>query len=228
MHRLVSTIQQIARHEAGQQAAPALAIVQTLHATSAGANDYSCTVELRDSGVVLPRVPVATQLIGVAALPREHDLVLVVFAGGDLHGPVIVGRLYNDKVAPPKHAPGELVTVLPGGEKDPKKSLVLKVATPDDGTRSVKLSLAGSSVNVELVIDDGGIRFKTEKVSLVLKQSGSNDGVMELAAGDAKVTMKQNGDITVSTKGKLKLNAKEIEIKADSKVKISGQTIELN
>lgn len=228
MHRLVSTIQQIARHEVEQQVAPALGIVQTLHATSGGKNDYSCTVELRDSGVVLPRVPLATQLIGLTALPREHDLVLVVFAGGDLHAPVIVGRLYNEKVAPPKHGPGELVTFLPGGEKDEKKALVLKVATKDDGKRSMKLSLAGDSVNVELVIDDDGIRFKAQDVSLVLKQTSSNDGMAELKAGDAKVTLKQNGDMAVTAKGKLQLKAKEIEIKADTKVKVSGQTIELN
>jgi uncharacterized protein involved in type VI secretion and phage assembly len=228
MHRLVSTIQQIARHEIEQQVAPALAVVQTLHATSGGKNDYSCTVELRDSGIVLPRVPIATQLIGLTALPREHDLVLVVFAGGDLHAPVIVGRLYNEKVAPPKHAAGELVTILPGGETDEKKSLVLKVATKDDGKRSMKLSLAGDSVNVEMVIDDGGIRFKAEDVSLVMKQSSSNDGLVELKAGDAKVTLKQNGDMAFEAKGKLQLKAKEIELKADSKVKVSGQTIELN
>jgi uncharacterized protein involved in type VI secretion and phage assembly len=228
MHRLVSTIQQIARHEVEQHVAPALGIVQTLHAMNGGKNDYSCTVELRDSGVVLPRVPLATQLIGLTALPRENDLVLVIFAGGDLHAPVIVGRLYNEKVAPPKHAAGELVTILPGGEKDEKKALVLKVATKGDGKRSMKLSLAGDSVNVELVIDDGGIRFKAQDVSLTLKQSSSNDGMAELKVGDAKVTLKQNGDVAVTAKGKLQLKAKEIEISADAKVKVSGKTIELN
>jgi uncharacterized protein involved in type VI secretion and phage assembly len=229
MHRLVSTMQQIARHEVGQQLAPALGVVQTLHETAGGKNDYSCTVELRDSGIVLPRVPLATQLIGLTALPREHDLVLVVFAGGDLHAPVIVGRLYNDKVAPPKHAAGELVAFLPGGETNEKKALVLKVATPDGGKRSLQLSLAGQSVNVKVVIDEESIAFQCEKVSLSLKQSSSNDGVLELKAGDAKVTMKQSGgDVSVETKGKLVLKAKEIEIKADAKVKVSGQTIELN
>jgi uncharacterized protein involved in type VI secretion and phage assembly len=228
MHRLVSTIQQIARHEVEQQVAPALAVVQTLHAKSGGKNDYSCTVELRDSGVVLPRVPLATQLIGLAALPREHDLVLVVFAGGDLHAPVIVGRLYNEKVAPPKHEAGELVTFLPGDEKDEKKALVLKVTAKGDGKRSMKLSLKGDSVSVELVIDDSGIRFKAQDVSLVLKQTSSNDGLAELKVGDSKVTVKQSGDMTVTAKGKLQLKANEIEIKADTKVKVSGKTIELN
>jgi uncharacterized protein involved in type VI secretion and phage assembly len=228
MHRLVSTMQQIARHEVEQQVSAALAVVQTLHAKSGGNNDYSCTVELRDSGVVLPRVPIATQLIGVTALPREHDLVLVVFAGGDLHAPVIVGRLYNEKVAPPKHEPGELVAMLPGGEKNAKKAIALKVSTPGDGTRSMKLTLAGESVNIELAIDDKGITFKSEKVSLTLKQSSSNDGVAELIAGDAKVTLKQNGDVSILAKGKLQIKAHEIEIKADKKVKVSGQTIELN
>jgi uncharacterized protein involved in type VI secretion and phage assembly len=227
MHRLVSTIQDIARHEVAQQIAPCLAVVQTLH-NGGGTPDYSCTVQLRDTGVVLPKVPVATQLIGHAALPREHDLVLVVFAGGDLHAPVIVGRLYNEEVAPPKHEPGEHVTILPGDEDDAKKHLALRIATPGDGTRALKLSLEGDSVSVELTIEDNLIRFTTGDVMLTLEQSSSSDGKAELIAGDAKVTLEQGGDLSIEAKGKISLKAKDIEIKADSKVKVSGSTIELN
>ena len=53
-------------------------------------------MKLRDSGLELKRVPVATQRIGLAAIPNVDDLVLVAFVGGDLQRPVIVGRLYND------------------------------------------------------------------------------------------------------------------------------------
>lgn len=227
MHRLVNTIQQIARHEAAQQAAPALAVVQSVHGSN-GTKEYACTVQLRDSGVVLPKVPIATQVIGHAALPREGDLVLVAFAGGDLHAPVVVGRLYNEEVEPPKHAAGELVTVLPGDETDANKHLELRVKTPGDGTRSIVITLAGSSVNVELAIDDEGIRLKAQDASLELKQTGASDGQAELKVGDAKVTIKQSGDISVETTGNLTLKASQIEIKADASVKISGATVELN
>jgi uncharacterized protein involved in type VI secretion and phage assembly len=228
MHRMVQTIQQIARHEAEQCAAPALAVVKSVHGSGGASHAYACTVQLRDSGVVLPKVPIATQVIGHAALPREHDLVLVAFAGGDLHAPVVVGRLYNEEVAPPKHEEGEFVTILPGDETDPSQSLELRVKTPGDGTRSVALTLSGNSVSVEVTIDDQTIRLKTQDASLELTQSGASDGKAELKVGEAKVTLEQSGDVSVQTSGKLTLKAADIEIKADSSVKISGATVEVN
>jgi uncharacterized protein involved in type VI secretion and phage assembly len=223
MHRMVQTIQQIARHEVAQQAAPCLAVVTEVHTTGP---DYACTVQLRDSGVVLPKVPIAVQFIGFASIPREHDLVLVAFAGGDLHAPVVIGRLYNEEVEPPKNAPGELVSILPGDETAETKRVELRVAT--DGKRSVTLSLAGDSVSIKLAVDDDGIHFKTQDVTLDLTQSGASDGQAVLKVGDAKVTLEQAGDISVETKGKLSLKAMDIEIKADASVKISGTTVELN
>ena len=227
MHRLVRTIQHIARHEVEQQAAPALAVVQSAFGAN-GTSDYSCTVQLRDSGMVLPHVPVATPVIGHASLPREGDLVLVAFAGGDLHAPVIIGRLYNEEVAPPKNAAGDFVTILPGDEDDPNKRLELRVTTPGDGTRSVAITLAGNSVSVELTIDDESIKLAAQDTSLELRQSGSSDGVATLMSGDAKVTIKQSGDVAVETTGKLTLKASDIEIKADASVKISGATVDIN
>ncbi len=79
-HQLVHTIRQIARHETRKQWAPALGVVMSVFGTN-GTTDYACTVELRELGIVLPRVPIATDLIGAAALPREEDLVVVVFVG---------------------------------------------------------------------------------------------------------------------------------------------------
>ena len=111
----VNTIRRIARHEVEQRNAVALGVVQSLHGSN-GEPSYACTVELRDSGIVLPKVPIATGLIGTAALPREKDLVVVVFAGGDLHAPVVMGRLYTEEVAPPDNGPGEFVLGLPGDE----------------------------------------------------------------------------------------------------------------
>lgn len=223
MHRMVQTIQQIARHEVAQQAAPCLAVVREVHTTGP---DYACTVQLRDSGVVLPKVPIAVQFIGFASIPRERDLVLVAFAGGDLHAPVVIGRLYNEEVGPPQNAPGELVSILPGDETAETKRIELRVAT--GGNRSLKLNLAGDSVSIELAVDDDGIHFKTQDVTLDLTQSSASDGKAELKVGDAKVTLEQAGDVSVETKGKLSLKAADIEIKADASVKISGTTVDLN
>ena len=58
---------------------------------------------------------------------------MVGFLGGDLHGPVVLGRLYNEQVAPPEHGPGQVVVALPGDETADDKRLVLTVDTPGTG-----------------------------------------------------------------------------------------------
>lgn len=226
MQRIVRTIRKIAHHEVGQRWNASLAVVKALHGAN-GQSHYACTVELRETGLVLPRVPIATGLIGVATLPREQDLVIVVFAGGDLHAPVVVGRLYSEDVAPPRNAPGEFVAVLPGDETSKDKRLELRIKTPGDGTRDLQLKLAGS-VEVGVTINDDGLEFKAQDTVLKLSQSGSANGRAELNVGDAKVVLEQGGNLTIEAAGTLKLKAANIEISGDATIKVAGQTIDLN
>jgi Uncharacterized protein conserved in bacteria len=226
MQRVVHTIRQIARHEIGQYWNPAVGVVKSVYGSDAGTG-YACTVALRESGIVLPKVPIATGAIGFVTLPRENDLVLVVFAGGDLHAPVVVGRLYNEQVAPPQHGPGELVLVLPGDETDSTRRLELRVQTPGDGTRSLQLTLDGG-VKVSLTVDDEGIGLEAQEAKLKLTQSSSSNGTAELAVGDSRVRIEQSGNVTIEASGTLKLKAAQIQIEGDSTVKVAGQTIDLN
>jgi uncharacterized protein involved in type VI secretion and phage assembly len=226
MQRVVQTVSQIARHELDQRTYTALGLVRSVHGRN-GETSYACTVELRELGIVLPRVPIATGLMGAVALPGEGDLVVLLFIGGDLHAPVVVGRLYSDAVSPPVHAAHETVVSLPGGEDADDKRMELRVKTPGDGTRSAALVLDGT-VKVELEVDDDGVRIQAQDARIEVKQSGSSDGLIELKVADSKVQIEQSGNVTLTAKGTLKLEATKVEIKADATVKVSGQTVELN
>jgi uncharacterized protein involved in type VI secretion and phage assembly len=226
MHRLVHTIGQIARHEAAQHCFVSLAVVKSVHGAN-GDKYYACSVELRDTGIVLPKVPIATGLIGAVALPRENDLVVIVFAGGDLHNPVVVGRLYTEDVDPPKHGPGECAVLLPGDEASPDKRLEFRVQTPGDGTRAINLVLDGT-VKVELKIDNEGVSISTGDVKFSLKQTSASDGQAELKIGDSKILVEQSGNLTIEAGGTLTLKGAKVEISGDSSVKIAGTEVDLN
>lgn len=226
MQDIVHTIRRIARHEAQQRWIAALAVVKAVHGAN-GEASHACTVALRESGLVLPRVPIATGLIGSVALPRENDLVLVVFAEGDLHAPVVVGRLYSEEVAPPAHGPGEVVSVLPGDETDATKRIELRVNTPGDGSRQISLTLDGEP-KVTLTIADGEILLAAGDARLRLAQSGGSDGAAEIKVGGNRVHVAQNGDVTLEAEGKLRLKAAQIEIVGDAAVKITGQSVDIN
>lgn len=226
-HRLVHTMREIARDSAGQQWGSAIGVVRSVFGRGGAATEHSCTVELRESGLVLPHVPIAVGVMGAAALPREGDLVVLVFAGGDLHAPVVVGRLYSERVEPPEHDEGEVVVSLPGGEDSADARLLLRVSTPGDGTRSATVELDGS-VKVTVTIDDNRVEVVAGEATLTLSQSSSSDGKAELKVGGSSVVIEQGGDVTVVASGTLKLQGSSVEISGDSTIKVAGQTIDLN
>jgi len=226
MQNVVHTIQSIARHEVLKRSHAQMALVSSVHGSN-GQPDYACTVKLRETGLVLPKVPIATSVIGHVGLPVENDLVIVLFMNGDLHAPVVVGRLYSEQVDPPAHQPGEVVIALPGHEPDPDRQLLITATTPDDGSRQLNISLGGD-VEVEVAISDDGVMLRTPDASLSIRQAGSTDARIEMKAGDARVTLSQSGDLSVEASGKLTLKAREIDIAAEVQVKVAGQIVELN
>ncbi len=220
---LVQTVRGLARDEVLARWTTAAAVVRSVH----GGAEHACTVQLRETGLVLPRVPIAVGVLGLVALPNEGDLVVVAFNGGDVHGGVIVGRLYDERTAPPDHGPGQVVLNLPAGETADDSRLLLTVAVPGDGTRSVTLTLGGS-VTVGVTVDDSGVVLTAGEASLTLQQTSSSDASATLEVGGSSVTVEQGGDVTVKATGTLTLQGTNVEISGDASVKVAGQTIALN
>lgn len=223
---ILMTMQAVARHEVGKSLAPQMAVVTSVHGAN-GQPDYAATVTLRETGQVLPKVPIATGLIGAVGLPEENDLVVLLFLNGDAHAPVVAGRLYSDDVAPPPHGPGDVIIALPPRETDPAAQMIVKAAAPDDGSRALTVDLGGD-VAVNVTVTDGEVAISVGETVLTLSQGGASDGRVELVAGDAKVVMEQAGDMSVEAAGKLTMKAREIELSGDVSIKLAGQTIDLN
>jgi uncharacterized protein involved in type VI secretion and phage assembly len=223
MQQMVHVLRQIARHEVMQRNAAYLGVVKSVQG---GPDDHSCTVELRESHIVLPNVPIAVGFMGFACLPAEGDLVAVLFLGGDLHAPIVVGRLYTQDLKPPQHDPGELVMQLPVSA-DSDKRIELRVSASDSDGRKLSLVLDGD-VRVSVDIADDGITLAAQDATLKLSQSSSSDGEVAITVGEAKMTFSQSGDVSLETSGKLTLKGQSVEISGDASVKVAGQTIDLN
>jgi hypothetical protein len=93
MSTIVDTIQAIIHHELRQVRVAELGVVEAVFSHSVADDDdnYGCDVRLKNSGLLLRRVPVATGHIGTAAIPYVGDLVLVLFHQGDVNQPIIAG-----------------------------------------------------------------------------------------------------------------------------------------
>ena len=97
MSTIVDTIQAIIQQELRRVRIAELGVVKAVYPHKATDDDdnYGCDVLLKNSNLLLKRVPIATNHIGTAAIPFVGDLVLLNFDQGSVNQPIIVGRLYN-------------------------------------------------------------------------------------------------------------------------------------
>lgn len=215
---LYDSIARIARHELAARVSPAVGVVCDVFANPGATPDHAVSVQLRDTGLVLPRVPIAVGALGFAATPRVDDMVIVVFLDGDLHAPVVVGRLYDADVTPPEHAEGEIVMRLPPGD-GPSWSIVFS-----ESESSLTVTNA-DEVRLELTEKNAMLKVGELEVSV----SSAGGGRVDVkAGGQSSIALKQDGDVTIASATKLKLQATEIEISASGKLKLSGAMLELN
>jgi uncharacterized protein involved in type VI secretion and phage assembly len=204
---LYETVQRIVQEELGRVRTAELAVVQEQHphADDSDKDNYACTVRLRDSGIVLKQVPVATSRIGSVSIPAVGELVLIQFVGGDINAPIIVGRLYNDEDRPPANGDGQAITHLPLGAED------------------------GDAVHVEL--HSGEKRELVFKLGNGVEVNvRDDDPVVELKVDGGKLTLQvdRDGTVALESQGNVKLKGNEISIEAQSQLNLKGGTVNIN
>jgi phage baseplate assembly protein gpV len=174
------------------------------HASGGDKNNHACDVRLRDTGLVLPKVPVAVDRIGQSSLPNKDDLVLVQFLGGDLHGAIVTARLYNDVDRPPEAKPKEWVYVSPDDA--------------ESGIRRIHVELPEGNV---LTVEDKQLVLKCGATTVKIK-NGGNVEVHSAAA----ITLKADGDITLQAGGDMNLKAGgKLNAAATMDMKLEGLSV---
>lgn len=204
MNDLVSVIQAIIRDQLACFKTAELGVVTRVHSHSSGGdkNNYQCDVRLRDSGLELKRLSVATQRIGAVAIPNEDDLVLVQYLNGDMHTAVVTGRVYNDKDRPPVAKPHEFVYVSPDDA--------------ESGVRRIYLELPNGNT---LTLDDDKLVVEMGKTRLTMK----HDGEVVVNSGDQNITLTDQGG---SNKVEIKAQSGQLTVQAQTKVVVEAPQIE--
>jgi phage baseplate assembly protein V len=130
-------------------------------------------------------------------VPQVGDEVLVSFNHGDVREPYIVGALWNTQDRPPAPSPTDAVTKR-------------KIRTPqghelefDDLLQKVTLTTSGKT-----------------SITLDLQKA-------EISTPAATVTLGVSGEVSVTGKTKITLDAPVIEINGKVSVKIEGKTVAL-
>jgi phage baseplate assembly protein gpV len=175
-----------------------LGVVTALHPheSSSDKNNYECDVRLRDSGLELKYVAIATHRVGAVAIPNVSDLVLVQFLNGDVNSAIVTGRLHSDQARPPEAKAKEDVYVSPDADEGGVRRIHLelpkqnKLTLEDD---KVVLEMGKTTLTVE---NDGKVEIKTNDKDLVFSDSSGNNLLkLEIQAGTG--TMKGQTKVVV-------------------------------
>lgn len=212
---ILTDLRRLIREEMSSLRVAELGVVQAQHAheSDGDADNYAVTVRLRDSGIVLGKVPVATGRLGSVAIPPVGALVLVQFIGGDVNAPVVTGTFYNEEDRPPLSADGQVVWSLPA-DAAPDDALRLEVSSTTN--KSVLLKLA-SAVTVELRDDDPALKIDVGgNASLTI----DSDGTVTISSSQA-ISLKSSSSLTLESQG-------DMDLKASGTMTLQGSVINLN
>lgn len=220
MGTIVETIQAIIRQELARVRVSDLGVVEAVgpHRDAGDRDNYGCDVRLKNSGLLLKRVPIATQHIGSAAIPNVGDLVLLTYDRGDVNQPVVIGRLYSDADRPPLNDSREIVTRLPLADADDKTiRTLLRNVQADSPPRQALLEMPP---RISILVNDGTVQATAGNTEMKLDQPGAGGGTVTVFAGRSTITISQDGDITVDAAGSLTL-------KAVGDLTIQGQSVSI-
>jgi uncharacterized protein involved in type VI secretion and phage assembly len=232
MSTIIDTIQAIIQQELRRVRIAELGVVTAVypHSDSGDTDNYGCDVQLKNSGLELKRVPLATNHIGTAAIPYVGDLVLLNFDQGNVNQAIIVGRLYNDADRPPLNNPYEIITRIPLADDD-EKTIKSAVRNFQDQSppREIKIEMLPK---ITLEINDGIVKATAGQTDMTLDQSSESGGTVTVTAGRTTITMNQDGDIdinsassiSVTATGDLTLKGTSVTISSNSEVTIQAQT----
>jgi phage baseplate assembly protein gpV len=165
MSGIVEAMKKVAESEVGKIHVAEIGTVTSVfsHADDSDKDNYECSVKLRDKGIELRKVPVATTHIGLANIPHVGDLVLLSFINGDINAPVIIGRLYNDEDRPPANQAEEIVYKVPYAANPELRRILIEL--PD---ATVKITVQDEQVLVH--VGDTDVTVSKEEVKIESKK----------------------------------------------------------
>jgi phage baseplate assembly protein gpV len=199
MSSLVPLVEAVTRRELFAHRTLSLGVVTEVFTNAGGSGDHHLDVHVRLHGdeMVVQNVPVLTARIGLSAMPRVDDLVLVGFIDGDLNGAVVLGVIHDADTPSPDAEPDELVYEVPDDGGDRRLEILLpdgnRVTVRDD---DVTVAMGSTTMTIEA---DGNITLEAGG-DLVLKAKGA----VQIEAGTS-ATVKAASELTLESWGTAKL-----------------------
>ncbi len=218
MSGMVEVIRKIVEAEIKKIHVAELGMVTSIfpHASDSDKDNYECNVKLKNTGLELQKVPVATQHIGLAHIPKVDEMVLVTFLNGDINAPILIGRMYTAENRPPANDGEEIIYVPPYSENADLRRVHMELPS------GIILSVTDDIINVE-----------AGKTTLKINRDGdveleSNAKINITASGDMSfsadtITMESKKDVVINAGAKATLESKSPMSLKGAEVKLEAQ-----
>jgi hypothetical protein len=206
---IIETMRGIAQVELNKLHLPTLGVVTSIfpHKDASDKDNYECNVRLKNTDIELRKVPLATQYVGLAGIPRVGDLIILVFLNGDINAPIALGRLYNDEDRPPLNNAEEIVYVPP-----------YKVNT---NARRIYLEFPQGMI---FKITDEQVDIKAGDTKVIISRNGD-----VLIESKANVNVVADGDASLKAKGSMTISGDSVKIESKSDMNLkSGNALKLD
>ncbi|HEX4932167.1 MAG TPA: phage baseplate assembly protein V [Gemmatimonadaceae bacterium] len=211
----LATMRALVREEQDRRRFPELGIVTQVFAKGdeGGKENHQVAIKLPASDVELLRAPVAVGRLGLSALPRVGDLVLVVFINGDINAPIVVVSLYDYQQHPPKGTGDEVVYQV-----------------PDDAASGVRRLHVELPSGATLTMDDDKLAIVYGSTKLEVNRDGSVDiesATSVSVKSSSDLTLEAQGNISISAQGTLDLKGVQVNAQAQAAASLKGAQISL-
>jgi uncharacterized protein involved in type VI secretion and phage assembly len=217
---LIGTLQEIVRAELAGLRIAELGVVDAVqpHEEGGDSDNYACDVKLKNSGLLLRRVPIATDRIGTVAPPNGGELVLLAFDKGDVNQPIVIGRLYDERQRAPTSHLNEVIFRLPLDEADDQTIKAAIRKTDSDPKRELLFEMPPK---IKVRVTDDDLSATAGQTEMKLEQpGGGGDGKVTVTAGRTTITMDQDGNVTIDS-------AEDLTIEAAQKLTLKGRQVSI-
>jgi len=204
MSAIVPALQAVVRDELASLRTIELGVVTDVFTNEGGSGDTNLAVNLRvrGSAVELQHVPVAVGRVGLSTVPRQGDLVVVAFVGGDLNGPVVIGHLYDEQNRPPDAKASEIVYQVPDDAADDDRRVEIQLPSGN------KLTLQDKKLTVTM----GGTTLTVEA-----------DGAITLEAA-GNISLKSQGSVSIEAQNDVTVKGLSVLVEGQTEAKLKGVT----
>ena len=236
---MVEVIRKIVEAEIRKIHVAELGVVTSIfpHASDSDKDNYECNVKLKNTGLELQKVPIATQHIGLAHIPKVDEMVLVTFLNGDINAPILIGRMYTAEDRPPANDGEEIIYIPPYSENAKLRRIHMELpsgiilSVTDDilnveaGKTTLKINRDGN-IEVESnekvsITASGEMTFTADKITIESKQD------MNIKAGK-NATIKGESGVKMESPATLDIKAKTANIEATAPLTLKGATVNIN